>query len=220
MSMAFPSAVFREVGLRFDESLSTAEDWQFSTRVAMLCGVCSAPDITAIYRWWTNGHSSSLLIARDEWSQNRQTVLARLNKQPVLLPPGSVAKVVGLIDEVIELRRKVSSFESRAKEVVRRKPAPPKKLRSNQINEKKRERTQSRLKELLESRSWRSTRPLRVTLNRLRGQSGNGLTLDDIRNSEEANQRLIQQVQQSLSWRITAPLRIIVNLSRLLSRNK
>jgi hypothetical protein len=207
MSIAFPVAAFSEIGLRFDESLSTAEDWQFSTRVAMLCGVRSAPDITAIYRWWTNGHSSSLLVPRNEWGQNRQTVLARLNEQPVLLPPGSTAKIVALIDEVLALRREVEAY------VQERTGGGPNdgagsKSRKGRIDNRKRDRAQRLLKELLESRSWRSTKPLRITVNLLRGKVGSGLTLDDIPNSLNGNQRLIQQIQRSLSWRITGPLRV------------
>lgn len=213
MSMAFPVAAFREIGLRFDESLSTAEDWQFATRVAMLCGVCSAPDVTAIYRWWTNGHSSSLMIPRSEWGQNRQTVLAMLNEQPVLLPPGSVTKVVNLIDEVLSLRQRVEAFESeRAGMVLPR--ASNAKPRKGRIDNKKRDLAQRQLKELLESRSWRSTKPLRVTVSLLRRGKGSGLTANKLPKSLEASQRLIEEIRRSLSWRITAPLRIVSKLAR------
>ncbi len=107
MSMAFPAAAFRRLGLRFDESLSTAEDWELATRVAMACGVRSAQDVTAVYRWWTNGQSSGFLHEREEWHANRQRILGRLNAEPVLLPPGSTKKLVELMDEVLELRRRV-----------------------------------------------------------------------------------------------------------------
>ncbi|MBB4042179.1 glycosyltransferase involved in cell wall biosynthesis/2-polyprenyl-3-methyl-5-hydroxy-6-metoxy-1,4-benzoquinol methylase [Microvirga flocculans] len=220
MSMAFPAAVFNDIGLRFDERLSTAEDWQFSTRVAMLCGVCSTSDVTAIYRWWTNGHSSSQLIPRDEWITNRQKIIARLNEQPVLLPPGSTSKLVDLLDEVIELRKKVGFLEAsltKPKAPPRKqsnaKPAIPTSHKSG-VDKREINRAQRQLRELLESRSWRSTKPLRLMLNRLRGQKGSGLTPDKLPKSVEANQRLIQQVQKSLSWRITAPLRIAISLSR------
>jgi hypothetical protein len=213
MSMAFPIAVFRTIGLRFDESLSTAEDWQFSTRVAMLCGVRSAPDITAIYRWWTNGHSSSLLVPRNEWEQNRQTVLARLKEQPVLLPPGSTVKIVDLIDEVLALRRKVAAYQQERAGVVQPNVLKSKN-RKNRIEDRERDRAQRLLRELLQSRSWQSTKPLRITVNLLRGRAGSGLTLEDIRTTLNANQRLIQTVQKSLSWRLTAPLRIIGMFSR------
>jgi hypothetical protein len=213
MSMAFPVAPFSEIGLRFDESLSTAEDWQFSTRVAMLCGVRSAPDITAIYRWWTNGHSSSLLIPRNEWEQNRQTVLARLNEQPVLLPPGSTAKIVALIDEVLALRREVKAHVQERTGGEHNHEADSK-SRKGRIDSRERDRAQRLLKELLESRSWRSTKPLRVTVNLLRGKGGSGLTLNDVSSSSKVNQHLIQKVQKSFSWRITYPLRIVTTLSR------
>ncbi|WP_404290575.1 glycosyltransferase [Microvirga sp. RSM25] len=222
MSMAFPIAAFREIGLRFDESLSTAEDWQLSTRVAMLCGVHSAPDITAVYRWWTNGHSSSLLVPRDEWEQNRQQVLARLNRQPVLLPPGSTEKIVDLIDEVLALRRRVNAYE-REQSDERELPAAVHHKASStrsgmaKVDRKKRDRAQRRLKELLESRSWRSTKPFRLTVNLLRGRTGSGLTASDMPKSVEANQRLINEIHKSASWRITAPLRVIGILTRRLT---
>ena len=55
MSIGFPATLFRDLDLRFDELLTTTEDWDFTNRVGMLCGVVASPQVTSIYRWWTNG---------------------------------------------------------------------------------------------------------------------------------------------------------------------
>ncbi|MEM1365369.1 MAG: glycosyltransferase family A protein [Pseudomonadota bacterium] len=97
MVLAFPSALFQRLGMRFDESLTTIEDWEFTTRAAMLCDVACSPKITAIYRWWTNGLSSSFEHKREEWKANHKLVLERLNNRPLLLPGGSASQIQGLI---------------------------------------------------------------------------------------------------------------------------
>lgn len=99
MSVAFPATLFRDLDLRFDECLSTTEDWDFTNRVGMLCGVTNSPQITSIYRWWTNGESSSFSHSSEEWVKNRSRVISKLDSLPVLLPPGSV-KRINMLTEV------------------------------------------------------------------------------------------------------------------------
>jgi glycosyltransferase involved in cell wall biosynthesis len=98
MSVAVPADAVRRLRLRWDETLSTTEDWLFIVNVAMNCGVAASPEITSVYRWWTNAESSSFLHSANEWSVNRKRILDTLNKQPVLLPPGSVARICSLIE--------------------------------------------------------------------------------------------------------------------------
>ena len=93
MSLAFPATIFRDLHLRFDESLNTTEDWDFANRAAMLCGVVSSNEVTSIYRWWTNGESSSFVHKQEEWDSNREMILDKLNSSPILLPAGSVSHI-------------------------------------------------------------------------------------------------------------------------------
>ena len=98
MSMAFPRDVFFARNLRWDETLTTLEDWHLATHAAMNCGVASTPAVTSVYRWWTNGGSSQFAHDPAEWTSNRQAVLAQLNAQPIVLPPGAVARICALFE--------------------------------------------------------------------------------------------------------------------------
>lgn len=96
MALAFPMAVFRDLRLRFDESLDTAEDWDLTCRAAQLCGVASDPSVTAVYRRWKNTETSATAHSSREWRANRLRIIDKLNRQPLLLPPGTVAPVAAM----------------------------------------------------------------------------------------------------------------------------
>jgi hypothetical protein len=112
MSMAFPAAVFLEDGLRFDESLSTTEDWDFNTRAAMLRGVATTPEVTSIYRWWVNGESSRFTHGSEVWGTNQARIREKFDSQPILLPPGSASRIVSLFEEKFALAAYVANLES------------------------------------------------------------------------------------------------------------
>ena len=225
MSMAFPATVFTQLGLRFDEGLSTAEDWQLSTRVAMICGVTSVPDVTAVYRWWTNGGSSLSLHPPEEWIGNRQRILRDLNEQAILLPPGSTEKIVALIDEVHHLRNEAAylrnqtaSLQETVSALEHRGAESWPMLSSSLLGAV--DPAQSILRDLIASRSWRVTKPLRKFVNTMRRVPGSGITFNDIPTTSEAAHHLIQNIQDSASWRVTRPLRVVGTvLRRLRSRN-
>jgi hypothetical protein len=101
MSMAFPATLFREDGLCFDETMETAEDWDFATRAAMLRGVASSPEVTSIYRWWINGESTLFTHTREQWEANARRIREKWNSQPILLPHGSASRITSLIEEVM-----------------------------------------------------------------------------------------------------------------------
>jgi glycosyltransferase involved in cell wall biosynthesis len=107
MSMAFPIAVFKKLNFRWDETVTTAEDWQLGTRIAMICGVVDTVEITGVYRWWNSGESSTFFHPPTEWQANRERILAELNGQPILLPKGSVEKICSLIDNNFDMRTKI-----------------------------------------------------------------------------------------------------------------
>jgi hypothetical protein len=90
MVYAFPRGVFHELGLRFDEELNTLEDWDFELRCIMACGVTAVPEITAVYRRWRSGSCSYTLHSEEEWRANENRVIARLDRQPHLFPPGTI----------------------------------------------------------------------------------------------------------------------------------
>ncbi len=86
MSLAFPKYVFDVFGVRFDEQLSTTEDWDFLMRCAFVCGVSNTPTVTSIYRKWVNAENSSKLHGRDEWNKNHRLIQNRFMTYPAALP--------------------------------------------------------------------------------------------------------------------------------------
>lgn len=111
-ALAFPAALFGQLGHRFDESLPVLEDWDMQLRGAMLCGVASVKEITSVYHLWEEGtgETSSVLHAAEEWQQVRDQIRYRLDTGPVLLPAGSLTdldKVRSKIDELwLEIHRR------------------------------------------------------------------------------------------------------------------
>ncbi|MEO5663045.1 MAG: glycosyltransferase family 2 protein [Nocardioides sp.] len=97
ISLAFPRAVFADLGERFDESLDTTEDWDFLMRAAGLVGVACSPTETSVYRWWVEGESSRTEHTEDEWDDNHRAVQDRLDQRVLLLPAGSVTALRTMI---------------------------------------------------------------------------------------------------------------------------
>lgn len=93
MSLAFPRFAFWEIGITFDDALTTVEDWDFLMRTCSLCGVATEPVVTAVYRHWTNAPTSHTVHSSDEWNGNYSTVIERLNASPYLLDEGGVEAV-------------------------------------------------------------------------------------------------------------------------------
>ncbi|MEI2826939.1 MAG: hypothetical protein V9F04_11425 [Dermatophilaceae bacterium] len=94
MSLAFPTTLFADFGMRFDESLDVMEDWDMLLRSALLCGVESAPTITAVYRLWTQGDSSYSLHEPAHWLRTQRHILERLDSQSHLWPPGTMSRLI------------------------------------------------------------------------------------------------------------------------------
>ena len=78
--MAVPRACYSEQGIAFDETLTTAEDWDFMMRCALSCGLYDSGKITFLYRLWKNAETSHTVHQNDEWLKNRETILKKLEK--------------------------------------------------------------------------------------------------------------------------------------------
>jgi GT2 family glycosyltransferase len=148
MAYAFPGSLFRDLGLRFDESLDICEDWDFELRVALLVGVASTPEMTAVYRRWTGGSSSASLHDEDEWRRTEQAILAKIDALPHLFPPGSIAAI----------REAAMQGQERVEREIRA------------LVERNRELEEHALR-MEQSQSWRLTRPLRAASRWLRRPS-------------------------------------------------
>lgn len=192
VSIAFPRGVFHDLGMRFDEALTTTEDWDFLLRVAMVVGTKSSPEITSIYRWWPKDESSRTVHAPEEWGRNYNFIIQKADMSPMVCPPGTVTRIRGVLDER-------DRFASEAGQ-----------LRA-QLGDSGGALTDARLAGLrevhsiLNSTSWRVTKPIRIVariLGRPAEQPDQMWNLDSA-----ALARLADAMRQSTSWRITAPLR-------------
>ena len=98
ISLAFPRGAFHDLGIRFDETLETTEDWDFLMRVAAVCGVASSSTIAGIYRWWTTDESSRTVHPLEEWRQNYNVILRKLDSAPFILPKGEIGNIRRLMN--------------------------------------------------------------------------------------------------------------------------
>lgn len=94
-SLAFPAFVFKEIGIKFDESLNTTEDWDFLMRTAVFTGVADKKEITCIYRRWHNAENSQTLHNDEEWNKNYKYIVNRLRSMPMVLLPNAYDDVFG-----------------------------------------------------------------------------------------------------------------------------
>ncbi len=93
-SLAFPANLFHELGIRFDESLTTTEDWDFLMRCSFLVGVHNIPRITFLYRNWVNAENSKTLHKAQEWMDNYNTIRDRFSKMPAVLTSEEVSALL------------------------------------------------------------------------------------------------------------------------------
>ncbi len=98
VSLAFPCGVFHHLHERFDESLTTTEDWDYLMRTAGVVGVASSPEITSIYRWWNMEQSSRTEHPSSEWITNYHQVLRKLDSTVNIIPVGVVSRIRQLFE--------------------------------------------------------------------------------------------------------------------------
>jgi 2-polyprenyl-3-methyl-5-hydroxy-6-metoxy-1,4-benzoquinol methylase/glycosyltransferase involved in cell wall biosynthesis len=98
ISLAFPRGAFHDLGLRFDETMTTTEDWDFMMRVVLLLGVESSTERTGVYRWWVEGESSRTDHDESEWRRNFFAIVRKLDSRPLMLPAGSVERLRQLLE--------------------------------------------------------------------------------------------------------------------------
>ena len=93
MSYACPKAAFEQLNMRFNENLTTTEDWDFLMRMALITGVSNSKKVTSIYRKWKNLEDSHILHSKREWEYNHQIIKNQFNLVPIALPKGYAAKI-------------------------------------------------------------------------------------------------------------------------------
>ena len=96
MSYAIPSYVYQKLGVHFDLSLTTTEDWDYLMRSVFLCGISEARKTTSIYRRWENLDNATKLHSEDEWNKNTEIIIDQMDTLPIIIPPGYVKKIIDI----------------------------------------------------------------------------------------------------------------------------
>jgi 2-polyprenyl-3-methyl-5-hydroxy-6-metoxy-1,4-benzoquinol methylase len=194
-SLAFPRALFAELGFRFDETLTTAEDWDFIMSVCHIAGVAGTAEIACVYRRWDNASSSYTTHDQEEWNANYLYSLRKIDSRPLILPPGYTRKVRSMLIERDQSRRGGGEYHAGAvdAEARSREDAYLEALRW-------------RLHELVSSRSWRYTAWLRAATDLLTRRDPFP-EMRIWRFSVKDLEHLIRMIEQSRSWRLTAVFR-------------
>lgn len=94
MGLAYPMYIYKVFGIKFNEELSTTEDWDFLMRAASVCGVVTIPEATSLYRLWDNAENSQSLHKKQEWDANRLIIQKNLSNASYLLPKGAIGDFV------------------------------------------------------------------------------------------------------------------------------
>ncbi len=106
-SLAFPSYVYNVLNIRFDESLTTTEDWDFLMRCAFICGVADTKEVTGIYRMWVNAESSATLHSNKEWNKNHSYVQDKFTQKALLVPGNELEGLMYSADSAIRDNAKI-----------------------------------------------------------------------------------------------------------------
>lgn len=118
-SWAIPGRAFREMGILFDEALTTTEDWDYFMRVAFVCGVSDEENPQVVYRTWLNAESSATVHNQDEWAKNYELIQKKFEKTPIMLDIGTSRQSIRLVEQSHYARQIVSSRSWRAMQMAK-----------------------------------------------------------------------------------------------------
>lgn len=206
-SLAFPRSIYRDLGFRFDETLTTAEDWDFIIRISPITGVACTSQITCVYRRWENLSNSHTMHDLDEWHTNYQHTLRKIDATPLILPVGYTRKIREILLEVNRLRQGPVPCD-----------LPYIELQHSRTEVEYLEALRSRLYALVNSRSWRYTTIVRYSMKIFTGKK----TLPEMRIwcfSARELEDLIAHIENSRTWKYTSMLRkLLASMRKLVSR--
>ena len=104
-ALSFPAYAFKELGIRFDETMTTTEDWDYLMRCAFVTGVANSQEVTFLYRRWVNAENSATVHNQDEWDQNYGRIIEKFINTPIVMPIGSLR---GVIDKLVKNKNSFS----------------------------------------------------------------------------------------------------------------
>lgn len=193
-SLAFPRSVYSDLNFRFDDALTTAEDWDFIIRIAPVTGVESTAEVGCIYRQWKTGETSFTVHSNLEWQANYFYTLRKIDDDVLLMPPGSVSRLREMYYELERLHAGAGA------------PGFPKHSALTDVASTPDlaylEALRHRHHELINSRSWRITAPLRTFKRMLKRQAWSPEPKDWLMNITDFEYR-IRLIENSSSWRMT-----------------
>lgn len=161
--IAFPRSPFHDLNIKFDEELTTTEDWDYLMRVIPISGIASSSSVTSVYHWWISDHSSRTEHSTQEWTENYQQIMRKMEKSMMLFPSGFVKDIRQVLDERDFLRSELDNL------IRTYNLAPIPSLNSSNLDDTVQKRVKElHLRDLLLSNSWRISGPLRL-LGRLSG---------------------------------------------------
>lgn len=191
VALAFPRSAFVDLALKFDESLTTTEDWDYLMRVSNLTGVASTPEICALYRMWKDSESSYTVHSSEEWQKNHFDIWKKLDDSPLLLPKGQLPRIRELMRAQSCMQTNFGQHDGA--------PLP------NSHEAARSELLRQELHGMVTSNSWMLTRPLRIVASLLRRTT---LPQPPLWHMDyESMIDLRNRMQSTWSWKLTAPLR-------------
>jgi glycosyltransferase involved in cell wall biosynthesis len=190
--LAFPRSCFTVMGVRFDEALPVVEDWDAMLQAALLCGVTDAGNVTSLYRRWQSADSSLATHRQDEWDRSRDVVLARIDRQTLPLPPGTLSDYHRLLEN---LRQRIELIE----DLVVQRDAAREESSGRQV----------RIDELYDE-----MRTVREELHTT------GTERNIANELAQRQQDEIGRLKDSVSWKLMQPLRSLRSLSVRVGRRR
>lgn len=200
MAVAIPRGAFTEYGLRFDDTLSTHEDWELVTRAASLFGTDSEPECTALYHWWLTEESSRTVQTDSDREHNVAEVRRRQAADGVLF----------LGEDVETLRESMQGLTAARAELAEQRASAELSERALRSEWERRLRVRD---EYYADVLAMERRAAQATIDRLEQEHlAEIAALEDVQRVELLKR--LAAMLRSRRWRYTRPLRLIQQFRR------
>ena len=209
MAVAIPREFFHDQGARFDDTLTTHEDWEFITRAVSACGVASSPEYTALYRWWGTEESSRTVQSDEDRERNIAEVHHRHDTAGVFFPGSEVVKLRATLEEKASLQNRLRESLATEKVIRAEWARGLEDMKAHYVKEleqaDRRVQLLTEIHLMLGSRRWRMTAPLRW-ISRLATGRREIRLIDCFGMSNYGLLTVIEGIGRSTSWRLGTAL--------------
>ena len=104
IGLAFPAYIFQSYNIRFDEKLTTTEDWDFLLRTSIFTGVSDIECVTSIYRQWKNAANSSTIHSQQEWKSNHKKIQQKLANSFYIISEKEIKEIISNSDTKLKIK--------------------------------------------------------------------------------------------------------------------